>query len=186
MAIDTLQTHFNVRKTAIPSSSSIETLYDPADLHDAFEVDLPDDAANDPEPLARHLHAHPAPWFGTLIRLRDAIVAPFGIKTTRQFESEAVDAAHDRIAFFRIFERHPNEIVFGQDDQHLDFRASVLVLPVDAGHPRRRVVAVTVVHCHNLLGKTYLAIIAPFHRRVVIGALRQASKAGWPAPGSAS
>ncbi len=32
------------------------------------------------------------------------------------------------------------------------------------------------VHCHNLLGRTYLSVIAPFHRRVVKASLDRAAR----------
>jgi Protein of unknown function (DUF2867) len=38
----------------------------------------------------------------------------------------------------------------------------------------------TVVHCHNRLGRTYITLIAPFHRRVVEAGLRRAARLGWP------
>jgi hypothetical protein len=34
-----------------------------------------------------------------------------------------------------------------------------------------------VVHCHNWLGRTYLAVIAPFHRAIVRASLVQAARA---------
>jgi len=34
-----------------------------------------------------------------------------------------------------------------------------------------------VVHCHNRLGRIYLATIAPFHRVIVPASLEQAAKA---------
>ena len=33
---------------------------------------------------------------------------------------------------------------------------------------------VTVVHCHNRLGRTYLAVIAPFHRTILLANLERA------------
>jgi hypothetical protein len=38
----------------------------------------------------------------------------------------------------------------------------------------------TVVHCHNLPGRAYLLVIAPFHRMVVKASLRRAARVGWP------
>jgi hypothetical protein len=35
---------------------------------------------------------------------------------------------------------------------------------------------VTVVHCHNRLGRTYLAVIAPFHRAIARANLEQAAR----------
>ena len=36
---------------------------------------------------------------------------------------------------------------------------------------------VTVVHCDNWLGRTYLAMIAPFHRVIARASLEQAARA---------
>ena len=68
---------------------------------------------------------------------------------------------------------------WARDDKHLDFRASAFY---QAGAPseRPRFVLSTVVHCHNALGRTYLALIAPFHRLVVQAYLRRAAEVGWP------
>ena len=53
----------------------------------------------------------------------------------------------------------------GLDDRHLDFRLAVDVTALD--ERRREVVATTLVQTHNRLGRTYLAVILPFHRRIV-------------------
>ncbi len=44
-----------------------------------------------------------------------------------------------------------------------------------SGHGQR-VTATTLVLTHNLLGRTYLAIILPFHRLVVRAMLRQVAE----------
>ena len=63
----------------------------------------------------------------------------------------------------------------GGDDQHLDFRVAVLVRTDAQGG--RELVVVTVVHCHNRLGRTYLAVISPFHRVIARASLEQAAMA---------
>jgi hypothetical protein len=52
----------------------------------------------------------------------------------------------------------------------LDFRVVVDVTPPGGV---RQVTATTLVKTHNRLGRTYLAIILPFHRRIVPALLRQ-------------
>nr|WP_233286857.1 DUF2867 domain-containing protein [Bradyrhizobium oropedii] len=42
---------------------------------------------------------------------------------------------------------------------------------------RRELVADTVVHCHNRLGRIYLTTISPFHRMIVRASLEQAARA---------
>jgi hypothetical protein len=55
-------------------------------------------------------------------------------------------------------------------DSHLDFRAVVDVVAASDG---RRVIATILVLTRNWLGRTYLAIILPFHRLVVRSMLAQ-------------
>ena len=87
----------------------------------------------------------------------------FGVKASHALE------AGDRIVFFPVLSRSADEIVLGADDLHLDFRGSVLLRRTD----RTVVVATTVVRCHNLLGRLYLAAILPFHVLVVTDSLRR-------------
>ena len=63
-----------------------------------------------------------------------------------------------------------DEVVMGFDDKHLDFR---VVVDVATSGGSRNVTATTLVKTHNLLGRTYLAVIMPFHRPVVRAMLRQ-------------
>lgn len=171
---------FSVSRIDIPGSCRILSYYKNTDLRDDYAIFLPDFATDNPERLAHHLHENPAPWFHMLLSLRDFLVAPLGIKTSRQFESEADQSKKGRISFFLVFSRHPNEVIYGQDDTHLDFRASLLVLSSSPSRPCRKLVVATVVKCHNSLGRLYIRLIAPFHKLVVIGGLRQAAKVGWP------
>jgi hypothetical protein len=62
--------------------------------------------------------------------------------------------------------------VMGGDDRHLDFRVAVLLRSGAAAG--RELVVVTVVHCHNRLGRMYLAMIAPFHRTILLANLERA------------
>ena len=64
------------------------------------------------------------------------------------------------------------ERVGGANDRHLDFRATSQ-LRVD-GAEGRELLTATVVHCHNRLGRIYLATIAPFHRVIVRANLERA------------
>lgn len=180
MATELSRSYLAVRGVKPPASSSIRSLYNEPDLRYAYEMNLSNAVTNNPERLARHLYASPAPWFDTLTRVRDGLLTAVGIKTSRKLTSDMMADSEDRISFFHIFHRQHDEIVFGQDSLHLDLRTSVLMLPADVNHPLRRLVVVTVVKCHNRFGKLYLALIAPFHRILVRSSLRHAATLGWP------
>jgi hypothetical protein len=139
-----------------------------ADFVDAFGIELPHVSELDAEALARAAFEHAAPWVAVVLRLRDALVRPLGLKTTASLSR----AGGERIGFFRVFARHPDEIILGEDDAHLDFRVSLLLHPPGASG-NRRVSVSTVVFQHGRLGRVYLALIEPFHRLVVRSALRR-------------
>jgi hypothetical protein len=112
--------------------------------------------------LATRTLVNPPAWQKALIALRDAMVAPFGIKT-----SDTVRVSRDsleRVDFFPVHWEGKDEIVLGTDDRHLDFRLSLLRRHAPTG---TLLIATTVVHIHNALGFTYLNAIRPFHHFVV-------------------
>ena len=49
----------------------------------------------------------------------------------------------------------------------------LVVLVIIAAIVYSAVTATTLVRTHNLLGRTYLAMVMPFHRRVVPGVMMQ-------------
>jgi hypothetical protein len=136
-----------------------------AQFVDAYSVAV-DDATLDARRAAERMLARSPRWIEALMALRNTIVAPFGLKTPVPNKSAAANA----IGVFPIVSESPDRLVAGFNDSHLDFR--VVVDVVGAGD-RRHVTATTLVLTHNLLGRTYLAIILPFHRLIVRSMLRQ-------------
>jgi Protein of unknown function (DUF2867) len=168
----------SVRAVALPAESAIVHLFGGAHLADAFAVTLPAGAPQDVEALARAAFSYPAPWFRALLACRDAIVRPFGLKTSGQLRRDLGTDASTHIDFLPIVSRQPDELIIGDDDKHLDFRASVLLRRAANGEPRELVMT-TAVHCHNALGRFYLFVISPFHRLVVRSNLARAAARGW-------
>lgn len=164
-----------------PDEAGIKQLYARADLADAYAVRLPNDAVSDPEQLARFLFGQQAHWVTALMRTRDALVAGFGVKTSGHLRRAPESSQGRRIGIFKIYSCNTNEIVMGEDDNHLDFRISVLrqMRPTTTDHAPYVIVS-TVVHCHNRFGRAYLKVISPFHRLIVAATLRRAARTGWP------
>jgi len=158
----------------VPSDSALAPLYVGADLLDAFAIRLPTGASDDLETLARAAFERPAGWIRALTRMRDAAMATVGVKSSRAIGAAAA-ARGPVIGFFPLLSKSGGELVVGEDDRHLDFRVAIQ-LRAGAGGSRELVV-VTVVHCHNRLGRMYLAAIAPFHRVIARASLQQAAKA---------
>lgn len=106
-------------------------------------------------------------WISRLMLLRNLAIRPFGLKTG----SEPDVLPESRIGIFPLISQAPGRVVFGLDDRHLDFRILVEVNELGAG--RQEVAASTIVKTHNLLGRTYLAVVKPFHRIIVPAMLAQ-------------
>jgi hypothetical protein len=136
-----------------------------AQFVDAYSVAV-DDATLDARRAAERMRAHSPRWIEALMALRNTLVAPFGLK--RPVPDKP--AADNAIGVFPVVSESPDRLVAGFNDRHLDFR---VVVDVAAAGDRRRVTATTLVLTHNLLGRTYLALILPFHRLIVPSMLRQ-------------
>lgn len=169
-----------VKQVALPSQSAVATAFKSGSLADAFSIQLPADASANPDVLARFIFSHQPSWIGALTKVRDAIVAGFGLKTAKHLATLSGDAAASRISIFKVYSTSETEIVLGENDKHLDFRVSILCTPGSPPNVGNQLTLSTVVHCHNRLGRAYLSVIAPFHRQVVKASLRRAANVGWP------
>jgi len=150
--------------TVVPPADAAALLAG-AQFADAFSIAI-DDARLDARHAAEKMLGHSPPWAQALLALRDLMVRPFRLKTAAVARRSSVE----RVGMFPVLSETPQRIVAGLDDRHLDFRLVVDVAPSGIG---RRVTATTVVLTHNWLGRSYLALILPFHRLIVRSMLRQ-------------
>lgn len=98
-------------------------------------------------------------WVSALMRLRNLLVAPFGLNTKI--------TNPNRIGIFPLVTRSENELILGLDDSHLDFRISVL-------RQDGMLYFATWVRTKNRFGRLYLRSIMPFHILIVRNALSRA------------
>lgn len=140
-----------------------DTLLAGAQFVDAFRVEI-GDRELDARRAAERMMARQPRWAEALLSLRNLLVAPLGLKTSGSA------APSDMIGIFPVVSETPERLVAGFNDRHLDFR---VVVDVAAPGGVRQVTATTLVKTHNWLGRTYLAIIMPFHRLIVPALLRQ-------------
>ncbi|MGO9831017.1 MAG: DUF2867 domain-containing protein [Myxococcaceae bacterium] len=108
-----------------------------------------------------------------LMRLRDAVVGPLGLKTSgRERRGELRFVPGERLGLFTLYARTPGSLLLGADDRHLDFRVCLSV-PGD-GHAT----LTTLVRFHNRWGRAYFFFIRPFHALVARRLLRRAAPQG--------
>jgi len=136
-----------------------------AQFIDAFRVEIGAATVNARDACTRMV-LHGPRWIDALLRLRNILVTRFGLKTS----GEGAPSPHGVIGLFPVLSETPERLVAGFDDSHLDFRIVVDVTRDAAG---RQVTSTTLVRTHNLLGRTYLKLIMPFHKLVVRGMMRR-------------
>ena len=127
-----------------------------ADWQDRFEADFPgkDRALID---VVRDIFANPPGWISFLLRLRNRVVRPFGLRSV-------VMKAGEQVGGFPIVHVSARQVILGFDDWHLNFRIVVDLCE----RPDGSVLAVTtLVRRNNLAGRVYLAVVKPFHRLIV-------------------
>lgn len=164
-----------VRPVPLPAESAIAALFRSASFSDAFMARLPPSPVpHDLGALAHAAFGRPPAWVSALMHVRDGVMGRFGVKTAGEMRRDAQASGGPHIDFFKVIARYPDELIVGEDDRHLDFRASLLLRPAPGGATQELVVT-TVVHCHNLLGRLYIRAIAPFHRIIVRASLARAA-----------
>lgn len=140
-----------VKLTAIPPESIAMDGFGTIDYFDAYRIEKP--TCRSIVEVSKDLMRMPG-WAVALFKLRNAIVRMFGLKADRTTES--------RETFFTLIEEREDEIVMGESDKHLDFRASVI-----RDKERRTITVITLVHFNNVWGKVYFLPVKPFHQLIM-------------------
>lgn len=107
------------------------------------------------------------PWVMGLLAIRNALVRPFGLRTGAA-HGYAPPTREDILSHryggaLAVDHVCSEEVTFGSEDRHLDFRVSVLKTREPQGH----VALATWVHPHNVWGRLYLWAVLPFHKLIV-------------------
>lgn len=150
----------------VPPFSALQASLPTAYFHDCYTVTLPPDARSPLEIYLSVVSRTPR-WVDALMRVRNWVVARLGLKDLGPLSGvdlrQPASAYHvgDQLGIFKLQALHPQEVILGENDRHLDVKVSV----AKQDEPGRSVVSVsTVVHVHNRLGRLYMLFVAPAHR----------------------
>src|SRR3954463_10903404 len=89
-----------VRRTTPPSESVVASWYENASLLDSYGIDFSASQQSSMRELATRTLVNPPAWQKALIVLRDAMVTPFGIKTSAAVRTPL--DSHERVGFFPV------------------------------------------------------------------------------------
>lgn len=151
-------------KSSLPASSLLAGI--PHDYLDSYEAILNSSDITIEKVGKAFFSASPA-WVDRLLVLRNRLAAFAGLKVPgagtkeevlRNFRCEVSES----IALFHVLAKTQNEVVFGEDDKHLDFRVSLFL-----DRQKKLLTVSTLVKIHNNLGRLYMFAIKPFHKIIV-------------------
>lgn len=148
-------------KTSLPAASALQNL--PNDYLDSYAATLnASDIAI--EQVGRAFFTASPAWVDQLLVLRNRLVAFVGLKVPdsgtkeevlRNFKCEVGES----VALSHVLAKTENEVIFGEDDKHLDFRVSIFL-----DRKSNLLIVSTLVKIHNPLGHLYMAVVKPFHK----------------------
>ncbi|MFF3392759.1 DUF2867 domain-containing protein [Streptomyces sp. NPDC002669] len=151
-------------RRVVPRSRHVEP--DPADTigtlggcdHiDAVAVDVP--PGTSARDFVRAMLGTPPASTTRLLRLRDALVKPFGLEGTDRSGGTRIEEG-GRAGPLHLYRVGEDAVVAGKDDKHLSYRSTFKVRPGPHGWEG---VTTTVVRYHRYAGRAYFAVIKPFH-----------------------
>ncbi|MDR3140363.1 MAG: DUF2867 domain-containing protein [Tannerellaceae bacterium] len=142
-----------------PENSMILTGFGTVDYCDSYRIKK--SVGENIEEITNRIFKLPK-WVNRLLKTRDLLVKPFGLKTTKDTESGKL---------FPIIAQNENEIIMGINDRHLNFRVSILT-----NNEKSSICLTTIVHYNNVWGKVYFSFIKPFHKIIVHAMMRRLGK----------
>lgn len=140
-----------MKRNTIPEKSVILNGFGEVDYCDVYLIRKKTN--ENAEDISKELMKMPN-WVLVLMKLRNSIVKIFGLKTDKENKEQDT--------FFTLIEKNNNEVVMGEIDKHLDFRASVI-----KDELKDTISFITIVHYNNWLGKIYFFVIKPFHKIIL-------------------
>lgn len=162
----------SVHAAQLPKESLLHLFHRQNDFMDCYRTDAAPTHLSFYEAAMVTLTQAPA-WARYLLKLRNRLVGPFGLKTGEVFAPENDRGGKllpgDKMGVFNVYTQTEKEMILGEDDKHLDFRVSLFR---EDGH----MYMATWVHPHNWLGWLYLTSILPFHKAIVRNSLTRLEK----------
>lgn len=115
------------------------------------------------------------PFIDNLVRLRNILVRPFGLKTDFDVPQKSIYikkyGVGESLVYFPVVSRTDNEIVLEENDKHLLFR---IYCSVQYNNKENAVYSIsTVVHFNNRWGSLYFFFVKPFHKCIVALSLQK-------------
>lgn len=158
------------KKTTLPEKSVLKLTECSFDYVDSFSCEFSDadHKIGFPE-ISEAFSKSKSKWISNLMALRDKIVKPFGLKTSKnETDKKSQNFEFEKgkqFGIFKVFYKTENEVILGENDKHLDFRISIFLDILT--ETKKELTISSIVKFNNWFGKLYFMIIKPFHNIIV-------------------
>lgn len=166
------------RSSSVPPESAIIERLPGAYFYDCYAIEVP---CSSRTALGHFLFAvaHTPAWVNSLMATRNTIVQLVGLKNLGglgDFDPSKPESAYspgDRVGIFTLISNSDSEVLLGDSDKHLDVVLSAFKSPASSNGTQSLSIT-TVVHVHNLLGRTYMLPVTPLHKLIAPAVLSRA------------
>ncbi|MBB5939344.1 DUF2867 domain-containing protein [Streptomyces zagrosensis] len=152
-----------VRRDAEPVTERAVSSLGGYDHVSTVAVDVPPDRSA--VHFTQAMMSSPPGWVVGLMKTRDKLVKPFGLKVGHVTAPKTVKSG-ERLGPMRVLTVSDDEVMAGKDDKHLSYRC---VFVVREGKRGPEGVCTTVVRYHRPAGRMYFRTIEPFHHMILAG-----------------
>lgn len=162
-----------ILKTTLPATSLLNQTGNKYDYTDSFQsIVIDKENKLQLTDICKAFFSSAPKWIKKLFGLRNKIVGMFGLKTPgSNGQKQALDnfkcEQGDQVGLFKVFDKTDNEVVLGEDDKHLDFRVSFILIKSNENEIEKQLIISTTVVFKNLFGRLYFSLIKPLHKFIV-------------------
>ncbi|WP_133140526.1 DUF2867 domain-containing protein [Legionella genomosp. 1] len=158
----------SIKKINRPNTEFINKALPGFHYSDTFSGVLSADSNHSIESIAKLFFNSSPQWARKLLHLRNRLVGWCGLKTrdiplNKELEINLIIGK--RVGLFKLHDFTDDELLFGEDDKHLDVRMIIQ-------RTTRSIQLTTLIQYKNAWGKLYFTIIRVFHQQIIKSQLR--------------
>jgi hypothetical protein len=170
-----------VKINGMPSAnSSINKSFGKIDYQDGYYISIHNSHNYSIDYLTGLFFTSSPEWINKLLIIRNFIVSFFGLKggiidKTKQPTPSVYYPKDSKVGIFNVYDRNDHEIIMAEDDEHLNFRTSVIIEKT-TDTDMIQLYSSTIVHYNNIWGRLYFLLVRPFHQLIVKISLKVLAK----------
>ncbi|KTD52634.1 hypothetical protein Lqui_0087 [Legionella quinlivanii] len=157
-----------IKKISRPNTEFINKALPGFHYSDTFSGALSADSNHSIERVAELFFNSSPEWARKLLYLRNRLVGCCGLKIrdiplNKELEINLIIG--ERVGLFKLYDFTDDELLFGEDDKHLDVRIIIQ-------RTTQSIQLTTLIQFKNAWGKLYFNIIRIFHQQIIKSQLR--------------